>query len=73
MPRILDKKLIQTRIKLNKRVMRASKVSLNAEMNSVLQGEGIDQKNARQQLTLYMRAALAVTADNAKLNLIEQQ
>lgn len=73
MPRKLDKKVIQNRIKENRQVMRANKISLGVEMKAAVQGENFNQKDARQHLTTFMRAALAVTVDNAKLETLKEK
>ena len=68
MPRKLDKKVIQARIKGNKARMKNHKMFLMAEIKAATKGEDVDQKAARAFLTTFMRAALAVTADYAKLD-----
>jgi len=72
MPRKLDKKLIQGRVKENKTLMRTNKVALLLEMSAAAQGKEVHRKKAQQDLTGYMKAALAVTADNAKLEILKQ-
>ena len=72
MPRKLDKKLIQGRVKENKALMREHKTVLTVEMKNASQGADVDKKRARDSLNLFMRAALAVTADNAKLETLKE-
>jgi len=73
MPRKLDKKVIQGRIKENKALMRSHKVALMSAIQFVAQGIDVSQKQARSDLTSYMRAALAVTKDSAKLDQLKQE
>ena len=67
MPRKLDEKVIKSRVKKNKAIMRDHKVALLLAMKAVAKGAEVDKTLTRQNLNLYIRAALAVTKDNAKL------
>ena len=67
MARKLDKKVIQTRLKENKAIMRDSKKVVSASMADATKGSDFDVNNARQTFSTFIKAAVAMKADTLKL------
>lgn len=73
MPRTLDKKVIKTRIKKNKFTMKRHRASVVTAMKAAEQGEEVNQKIVRSNLSTFLKAAALINADNTKLDILKER
>lgn len=70
MARKLVKKDVETRVKLNKSLMKLNKVAVNNAMQAAVKGEVVDFKSTRECLSNFIKSSQRVNSDLNKLSSI---